>query len=72
MLVVFPFLVVVNFLTMFFGLAMDFQRSTPDELSHRPVMVMYFVAVAWLGGAAGLLLCEARRLGRIARPACSP
>ncbi|MGD0835540.1 MAG: hypothetical protein ABSB49_02725 [Polyangia bacterium] len=68
LLIVFPFLLVVNFLTMFLGLAMDFKRSTPDELSHRPVMLMYFGVVAWLGGAAGLLLVEARKLGRFARP----
>jgi hypothetical protein len=67
--VLFPLLLVANFLVMFFGLALDFSRSTPDELSHRPVIVMYFVVVAWIGGAGGLLLLEWRRLGRIARPA---
>jgi hypothetical protein len=51
------------------GLALDFRRSTPDELSHRPVMVMYFGVVTWVGGAAGLALLESRRLGRFARPA---
>ena len=65
----FPLLLVANFLAMFLGLALDFSRSTPDELSHRPVMVMYFGVVAWVGGAAGLSLLESRRLGRIARPA---
>jgi hypothetical protein len=67
--VVFPLLLTVNFLAMFLGLALDFSSSTPDELSHRPVMLMYFGVVAWVGGAAGLLLVESRRLGRIARPA---
>lgn len=67
--VLFPLLLVANFLAMFFGLAMDFRSSTPDELSHRPVVVMYFFVTAWLGGAAGLWLLEARRLGRFARPA---
>src|ERR1700690_3140964 len=67
--VLFPLLLVANFLAMFFGLALDFSRSTPDELSHRPVMVMYFFVVAWVGGASGLTLLESRRLSRIARPA---
>src|SRR5450759_3683449 len=69
LLVLFPLLLIANFLAMFLGLALDFSRSTPDELSHRPVMVMYFGVVAWVGGAAGLWLLESRRLGRIARPA---
>jgi hypothetical protein len=69
LLVLFPFLLIANFLAMFLGLALDFSRSTPDELSHRPVVVVYFAVVAWVGGAAGLSLLESRRLGRIARPA---
>ena len=69
LLVLFPVLLIVNFLAMFLGLALDFSRSTPDELSHRPVMAMYFLVVAWVGGAAGLSLIESGRLGRIARPA---
>jgi hypothetical protein len=69
LLVLFPLLLVANFLVMFMGLALDFRRSTPDELSHRPVMVMYFGVVTWVGGAAGLALLESRRLGRFARPA---
>ncbi len=68
-LVLFPLLLVANFLVMFLGLALDLQSSTPDELSHRPIMIVYFVVVAWIGGAGGLLLFEARRLGRLARPA---
>jgi hypothetical protein len=69
LLVLFPFLLIASFLAMFFGLALDFTRSTPDELSHRPVMVVYFFVVAWVGGAAALSLLESRRLGRFARPA---
>ena len=69
LLVIFPLVLIVNFLAMFFGLALDFSRSTPDELSQRPVMVMYFFVVAWVGGALGLTLIESRRLGRVARPA---
>jgi hypothetical protein len=65
----FPLLLVANFLAMFLGLALDFTRSTPDELSHRPVVVMYFVVAAWVGGGAGRWLCESRRLARVARPA---
>lgn len=68
-LVLFPLLVVANFLAMFLGLALDLQSSTPDELSHRPIMIVYFVVVAWVGGAAGLLLFEVQRLGRLARAA---
>jgi hypothetical protein len=67
--VIFPLLLTANFLAMFLGLALDFASSTPDELSHRPVMVMYFGVAAWVGGAAGWLLIESPRLGRIARPA---
>ena len=67
--VLFPLMLIANFLVMFFGLALDFNRSTPDELSHRPVMLMYFFVVAWIGGALGLTLIESRRLQRIARPA---
>ena len=68
-LLLFPLLLVANFLAMFLGLALDLRSSTPDELSHRPVMIVYFVVAAWVGGAAGLLLFESRRLERFARPA---
>ena len=64
----FPLLIVANFLAMFMGLALDLHSSTPDELSHRPSMIMYFVVVAWTGGAAGLLLLHSRRLARVAGP----
>jgi len=65
---VFPLLLLVNFLSMFFGLALDMRSSTPDELSHRPLLIPYFFAVAWIGGASGLLLQRSRRHGRVARP----
>jgi hypothetical protein len=68
-LVLFPLLLVANFLAMFLGLALDLRSSTPDELSHRPIMIVYFAVVAWVGGAAGLLLLDSPRPGRIARPA---
>ena len=48
---VFPLLLLANFLVMFFGLALDFTSSTPDELSHRPLLIVYFFLVAWTGGA---------------------
>ena len=49
-LVLFPLLLVANFLAMFLGLALDLRSSTPDELSHRPIMIVYFFVVAWVGG----------------------
>ncbi|MFL5306674.1 MAG: hypothetical protein ACJ8F1_15770 [Polyangia bacterium] len=68
-LVLFPLLLVANFLAMFLGLALDFRSSTPDELSHRPLMIVSFAVVAWIGGASGLLALESQRLSRVARPA---
>lgn len=65
----FPFILLVNFVVMFLGLALDMRSSTPDELSHRPVILLYFVVVSWVGGAAALLLLQAKRLGRVAKPA---
>lgn len=65
----FPWLLIGNFLLMFFGLALDFASSTPDELSHRPLMIVYFFVAAWVGGALGLLLVRSRRLSRLAGPA---
>lgn len=57
----FPLLLIGNFLLMFFGLALDFDSSTPDELSHRPLIIVYFFVVAWIGAACGLLLQAAPR-----------
>ena len=67
--VAFPLLLIVNFLVMFFGLALDFESSTPDELSHRPIMIVYFFVVAWVGGALGSLLFDSSHTRRAARPA---
>jgi hypothetical protein len=64
----FPLLLLLNFLVMFFGLALDFESSTPDELSHRPVMIVYFFIVAWVGGALALVLSEAARWKRHVAP----
>ncbi len=66
--VLFPLLLAANFVVMFFGLALDFDSSTPDELSHRPIMIVYFFVLTWIGGALGLMLVESRRLGGMARP----
>jgi len=65
----FPWLLLANFLVMFFGLALDFDSSTPDELSHRPVMIVYFFVVTWVGGAAGVMVAESPRLRDRARHA---
>jgi hypothetical protein len=65
---VFPLLLLANFVVMFFGLALDFESSTPDELSHRPVMIVYFFVVTWVGGGLGLLAVESRRLSGRFRP----
>jgi hypothetical protein len=67
----FPFVLIVNFLVMAMGLARDGRGvGTPEELLHRPFMLMYFVVVAWIGGWAGLLLPRSSRwLGRVARVA---
>jgi hypothetical protein len=60
----FPLLLIANFAVMFFGLALDFESSTPDELSHRPLMIVYFFVAAWIGGALGVLAVESERLRR--------
>ena len=58
---VFPWLLVANFLILFFGLALDMESSTPDELSHRPLMIVYFFVTAWVGGGAALLVSKFKR-----------
>jgi len=67
--VAFPLLLVANFLIMFFGLALDFSSSTPDELSHRPLMIVYFFVVAWCGAASCRVLVESRPKSGVARAA---
>jgi len=52
----FPLMLIANFLVMLFGLALDSASSTPDELSHRPLMIVYFFVVVWVGGASALTL----------------
>jgi hypothetical protein len=67
--VLFPLFLLANFLVMFFGLALDFTRSTPDELSHRPVMIVYFFVVTWIGGAFGAVLESSHLPSRAVRGA---
>jgi len=65
----FPLVILANFLVMFFGLALDFASSTPDELSHRPLLIAFFFVVTWVGGVVGLLVgpqAENRRWVRVA------
>lgn len=64
----FPLALIANFLVMFFGLALDMSSSTPDELSHRPLMIVYFFVVTWVGGALGSTLLESPRLASVTRP----
>lgn len=46
----FPFLVLVNYLVMSLGLAMDTKGiGRPEELLHRPFVWAYFVVAAWTG-----------------------
>ncbi|HEX7597423.1 MAG TPA: hypothetical protein VF518_04360 [Polyangia bacterium] len=64
-LFVLPLLLVVNFLVMALGLALDNRGvATSEELQHRPFVWMYFALVSWVGGAAGLALVESRRFER--------
>jgi hypothetical protein len=50
----FPILIATNFLLMALGLAFDNRHiGSPEELPHRPFMLMYFMVVAWTGGAIG-------------------
>jgi hypothetical protein len=68
-LLLFPLLLMVNFLVMALGLALDTRGvATPEELQHRPFIWVYFVWVAWVGGAAGWALVRSRWLGRFAKP----
>jgi len=65
----FPLLLITNFLAMFFGLALDFESSTPDELSHRPLLIVYFFVSTFVGGGLGLLVRDSERARRVAAPA---
>jgi hypothetical protein len=51
-LLAFPALVIVNYLAMAFGLALDEKGiGSPDELLNRPLVWAYFALAAWTGGA---------------------
>jgi hypothetical protein len=52
-----PFLVIVNYLIMSLGLAMDTKAvGQPEELLHRPFVWAYFVVAAWSGAGVYILL----------------
>jgi hypothetical protein len=56
-ILMFPALVLANYLAMAFGLALDTKGiGSPDELLNRPLVWAYFLVVAWSGGAAFLLV----------------
>ena len=68
-LLIFPVLLMINFLVMALGLALDNRGiGTPEELQHRPFVWMYFVWLAWVGGAAGWSLGQSRRCAPFAKP----
>ncbi len=48
----FPLLVVANYLVMTVGLPVNRGSGEPDELLHRPFVWAYFVVATWVGGAA--------------------
>lgn len=55
-ILMFPALVLANYLAMAFGLALDTKGiGSPDELLNRPLVWAYFVVAAWSGGALFLL-----------------
>jgi hypothetical protein len=54
---VFPGLVLLNFLVMAVGLALDERGiGSKEELLHRPFVWAYFVTAAWVGGAGAVVL----------------
>jgi hypothetical protein len=61
LLVLFPLFVTANFLLMALGLKLDERHvGTPEELQHRPFLLLYFALVAWAGGAAAFALLQSR------------
>ncbi len=60
----FVLLVLLNYLVMAMGLAMDARHvGTRDELLNRPMVWAYFVVTAWTAGAAFDLLARRARAG---------
>jgi hypothetical protein len=72
-LLLLPALVQLSFVVMALGLAMDDQGvGRPEELLHRPFVLVYFLTASWVGGAAGLaLLGPAPRISRARMAATS-
>jgi hypothetical protein len=53
----FPFLVIMNYLVMSLGLALDTKKiGTPEELLHRPFVWTYFVVAVWTSGGIYALI----------------
>jgi hypothetical protein len=66
----FPILIAGNFLLMALGLAFDYRGiGAPDELPHRPFVLMYFAVMAWTGGLVGWTLLRSRRLHNVVQVA---
>ena len=66
---IFPLVIAANFLVMALGLALDTRHvGTPEELQHRPFLLMYFVLAAWTGAAGGFALLRSRWVGHLAKP----
>jgi hypothetical protein len=64
LMTVFPVLMMANFVLMALGLAFDNRHvGLPEELPHRPFVVMYFMVAAWTGGAIARGLVRASRPG---------
>ncbi|WP_143206451.1 hypothetical protein [Singulisphaera sp. GP187] len=58
---VFPLLIIINYLVMSLGLAFNNKPPAhPEELLHRPLVWAYFVVVAWVGGLAYAIFLEER------------
>ena len=59
-----PAIVVVNYLVMAMGLALDSRGvGTPDELLNRPLVWAYFVVAAWTGAVAYFVVCGSQLPG---------
>lgn len=65
LLLLFPVLLTANFLVMALGLRLDNSHvGTPEELQHRPFLLLYFALVSWTAGAATFALLRSRWHGR--------
>lgn len=70
--VLFPLLIIVNYLVMALGLAFDEKNPAhSEELRHRPMVWAYFIAAAWAGSLTyRLILGPAAARWTLARGAC--